>query len=111
LKISEFAESITIEGDADAGVRWRQLRAKSLARRGDHAEAERFAREAVTLVQETDYLNLYAHALMSLAEVLRVQERTDEARASLEEAIELLQRKGNVVGEANARRVLEELGR
>jgi hypothetical protein len=48
---------------------------------------------------------------MSLAEVLRVQERTDEARASLEEAIELLQRKGNVVGEANARRVLEELGR
>ncbi|HEY2803956.1 MAG TPA: adenylate/guanylate cyclase domain-containing protein, partial [Actinomycetota bacterium] len=47
LKISEFAESITIEGDADAGVRWRQLRAKSLARRGEHADAERLARDAV----------------------------------------------------------------
>jgi class 3 adenylate cyclase/tetratricopeptide (TPR) repeat protein len=111
LEISEFAESITIEGDADAGVRWRQLRAKSLARRGDHADAERFAREAVTLVGETDYLNLKAHALMSLAEVLRLQDRADEARATLEEAIEFLRRKGNVVGEANARRVLEELDR
>jgi tetratricopeptide (TPR) repeat protein len=109
LKISEFAESITIEGDADAGVRWRQLRAKSLGRLGGHADAERFARGAVTLVERTDYLNLHAHALMSLAEVLRLQKRDREAQAAVEEALGLLRRKGNVVGEANARAVLAEL--
>ena len=109
LEISGFAESITIEGDADASVRWRQLRAKSLARRGDPADAERFAMEALTLVLETDYLNLRAHALMSLAEVLRLQDRTDEARATIEEAAGFLRRKGNVVGEAKASSVLAEL--
>jgi tetratricopeptide (TPR) repeat protein len=109
LKISVFAESITIEGDADAGVRWRQLRAKSLARLGEHRDAERFARAAVTLVEGTDYLNLQAHALLSLTEVLRLQDRLDEARVILGEAIELFRRKGNVVGEANAQAVLAEL--
>ncbi|MFL5767949.1 MAG: ATP-binding protein [Actinomycetota bacterium] len=109
LKLSEFAETITIEGDADAGVRWRQLRAKSLARFGEQEKGERFAREAAALVRETDYLNLQAHALMSLAEVLRLQDRDREAESVVEEALELLRRKGNVVGEANAKAVLEEL--
>ena len=42
-KLSEFSERITIEGDVDAEVRWRQLRAKTLARRGQHDEAEALA--------------------------------------------------------------------
>jgi class 3 adenylate cyclase/tetratricopeptide (TPR) repeat protein len=109
LRMSEFAESITIEGDADAGVRWRQLRAKSLARMGEHADAERFARDAVSIIGETDYLNLHAHALMALAEVLRLQDRNTDAATAVEGALELLRRKGNVVGEANARAVLQEL--
>jgi tetratricopeptide (TPR) repeat protein len=109
LRMSEFAESITIEGDADAGVRWRQLRAKSLARIGEHADAERFARDAVSIIGETDYLNLHAHALMALAEVLRLQDRNTDAATAVEGALELLRRKGNVVGEANARAVLQEL--
>jgi class 3 adenylate cyclase/tetratricopeptide (TPR) repeat protein len=109
LEISEFAERITIEGDVDANVRWRMLRAKGLARKGEAADAERFARAALAIVGATDYVNLRAEALMSLGEVLRLQDRDGEAQAAVEEALNLLHRKGNVVEEANARAVLEEL--
>jgi tetratricopeptide (TPR) repeat protein len=109
LEISEFAERITIEGDVDANVRWRMLRAKGLARKGEHVDAERFARAALAVVGATDYVNLRAEASMSLAEVLRLQDRDGEARAAVEQALDLLHRKGNVVEEANARAFLEEL--
>jgi hypothetical protein len=107
--LSEFAEGINIEGDADASVRWRQLRAKTLARRGQHDEAEAMARVAVDMIAVTDNLNLHAHALMSLAEVLRLQDRKPEAAAAVREALELLQRKGNIVGESSAASKLAEL--
>ena len=45
-QLSEFTERITIQGDVDAEVRWRQLRAKTLARWGRHDEAEPLAVEA-----------------------------------------------------------------
>ena len=60
----------------------------------------------------TDYLELHAHALVSLAEVFGSRVDTEEAASSLREAIELLRRKGNVVergsgtGPARGARVL-----
>ena len=39
-ELSEFTERITMQGDVDAEVRWRFLRAKTLARWGRHDEAE-----------------------------------------------------------------------
>jgi len=47
---------------------------------------------------------------MSLAEVFRLADRTEDATATLRDAIELHRRKRNVVDEARARAVLEELG-
>jgi tetratricopeptide (TPR) repeat protein len=109
LRISEVAEQITIEGDVDAEVRWRQLRAKTLAQRGRHGEAEALAIEAVGLAAQTDYLDLHAHALKSLAEVLRLADRNEDAALAIREALDLYRRKGNAVGEAQAASLLDEL--
>ena len=108
-QLSEFTEGITIEGDVDAEVRWRWLRAKTLAQRGRFDEAEAFATEAVRIVAPTDYLDLHADALDALAEVLRLAGRRTEAAAALREAIELRRRKGNLVGASRAEASLAEL--
>jgi class 3 adenylate cyclase/tetratricopeptide (TPR) repeat protein len=109
LQLSEFAHGITIEGDQDASIRGLMLRAKVFARHGRFEDAELLASEAVGLAAGTDYIELHAHALMSQAEVLRLAGRTDEAASALRDAIELLRQKGNVVEEARAATMLEEL--
>ena len=43
--------------DASSEMLWRQVRAKVLVRRGEPAEAERLAREAVAICKRTDGLN------------------------------------------------------
>ena len=45
-------------------IRWRKVRAKLLAQRGEFQTAEQLAREAVTLSERTDWLNLRGDALM-----------------------------------------------
>ena len=108
--LAELTERITIEGDRDAQVRGTQLRAKVLARRGRFDEATAVAEDAARIAAGTDYLELHAHALESLAEVLLLAGRPEEAASSLREAIELLRQKGNVVEQARAQVLLEELG-
>ena len=108
--MAEYAERLTIEGDVDAQVRVTQLKAKVLARRGRSDEAVAVADEAVRLAAGTDYLELHAHALMSQTEVLRLAGRASDAASALREAIELQRRKGNVVEEARAVAMLEDLG-
>ena len=105
--LSEIAERITIQGDVDAEVRWRQLRGKTLARRGRHEEAEAMAVEAVRLASKTDYLDLHAHALMGLAEILRLAHREPDAASALREALDLHRRKGNLAAEARTASLLE----
>ena len=73
---------------------WRQVRAKVLARRGEHAEAERLAREAVAICEETDMLDAQGDAYADLAEVLLLGGKADEAAAALEQALERYERKG-----------------
>ena len=76
-------------------ILWRQARAKVLARRGELEEGERLAREAVALGAETDMLNAHADTLVDLAEVLALAGQ--DARAELEQALALYERKGNLV--------------
>ncbi len=73
----------------------RQVRGKVLARRGELQEGERLGREAVALAEETDMLNAHADALIDLAEVLALAGQ--DARAELEQALALYERKGNLV--------------
>jgi tetratricopeptide (TPR) repeat protein len=110
-ELSKASERITIEGDVDAEVRWRQVQARTLARRGRHEEATALAEEAVRLAAATDFLDLHALALNALAEVLQLEGRNAGAAAAAREEIELHRRKGNVVAEAQTAAFLEELGR
>jgi chaperonin cofactor prefoldin len=88
---------------------WRQVRAKVLARRGNLAEAERLAREAGTIGEETDMLNFQGDAYMDLGDVLVFVGKPDEAVAALEQAVERYERKGNVVSTQRARARLAEI--
>ncbi|MBA3428626.1 MAG: hypothetical protein H0U07_08660 [Actinobacteria bacterium] len=89
-----------------AQMLWRQARRKVLARRGELQEGERLAREAVALAAETDMLNANADALLDLAEVLALAGQ--DARAELEQALALYERKGNLVMAERTRSRLAE---
>jgi class 3 adenylate cyclase/tetratricopeptide (TPR) repeat protein len=90
-------------------IRWKQVRAKVLARRGEHAEAERLAREAVAICEETDFLDAQGVAYADLAEVLLLAGKPDEAAAALEQAHERYERKGNRVSAQRTMKRLAEL--
>jgi tetratricopeptide (TPR) repeat protein len=88
---------------------WRQVKAKVLGRRGEHAEAERLGREAVATGDATDLLDATAGAYADLAEVLQLAGKPDEATAALEQALDRYARKGNVVMAERVRTRLAQL--
>jgi tetratricopeptide (TPR) repeat protein len=90
-------------------VLWRQVRAKVLARGGQHAEAEQLAREAVAISGKTDQLDVQGNVYADLAEVLSLAGRPQEAAAALGQALERYERKGNVVSTQRAQARLIEL--
>src|SRR6266536_1024232 len=69
--LAAASEHAAGEDDLDSQVRWRQVRAKILAGRGDLPEAEVLAHEAVERIAVTDALNMRAAALVDLAEVMK----------------------------------------
>jgi len=81
---------------------WRAATARALAGQAAHREAERLAREATGLVP-AEMLNLQADILVHLAEVLQGAEGDAAARSVISDAIELYERKGNVISAARAR--------
>ena len=89
---------------------WRQARALVLARRGEHDEAERLAREAVAIGDQTQSLNEQADAYWDLAVVLLLGERRDEAAKALHRALDRYERKENLVMAERTSRKLESLG-
>jgi tetratricopeptide (TPR) repeat protein len=80
---------------------WRAATARVLALRKD-TEAERLARQAIRLVPP-DMLNLRADLHLDLAETLPATGENDQARAVLDEATDLYERKGNLIGARRAR--------
>ena len=87
----------------------RQVRAKVLARRGQHAEAERLAREAVAIGEGTDALNWQGDANADLAEVLLLGGKAGAAANALQRARKLYERKENRASERRVVLRLEEL--
>jgi Flp pilus assembly protein TadD len=87
-------------------VLWRGVRARCLAVGDGLDEAERLAREAVTLAERTDFVNQRADALVDLGIVLGRVGRGEDAQAAFLNAILLYEDKGNVVA---ARRVRSDL--
>jgi tetratricopeptide (TPR) repeat protein len=97
------------EKDPAGQMFWRQVLALVEAHRGNYAEAERLAREAVAIGGDTDGLNGQGDALCDLAEVLLAAGRADEADATFGEALERYERKQNFAQAAQVRDRLTEL--
>jgi class 3 adenylate cyclase/tetratricopeptide (TPR) repeat protein len=99
-RIEEIADTIdratptVIDDDLDGRVGMRRARAKLHASRSDLDQAERVIREALELVERTDFLPLHCEVLSDLADLLLLLERPAEAIATLETALALHERKG-----------------
>jgi len=102
----ELAAGWTLADDTEAQMGLLRVRANLLALQGDLEEAERLAREGLELAAQTDYLNDHAKALADLADVLELAGRREEAVTALEQALELYERKGNLVMAERTRRRL-----
>ncbi len=101
VALTEQAEQRAGE-DLKTAIAWRGVRAEALARRGDHADAQRLAREAVALTEPTDALADKADALMTLAAVLRACDDADGAAETAARARELYAEKEHEAGLARA---------
>ena len=97
--------------DVHSQILWRATRAKVLAHRGELVAAEALASEAVAFAAESDFLDSHGDALMSLAEVLLLADRQDDAGTALEQAASLYALKGNIVSAAKARARLGSISR
>ena len=88
---------------------WRQVRAKVLAARGAPAEAERLARAAIAIGEETDLVDARGDSYADLAEVLALGGKPDDAVDALGDAVANYTRKGNLVATQRAQSRLAEL--
>jgi class 3 adenylate cyclase len=85
---------------------WRGTEALLQSHRGEHAEAERLARESVDWISRSDSPSNQGYCLAILGEVLEAAGRPGEAVAAWEEALECYERKQVI---PIARRVRERL--
>jgi class 3 adenylate cyclase/tetratricopeptide (TPR) repeat protein len=111
-KAEEWArrsEEVGASDDVITQMLWRQARARVLAARGEHAEAELLAREAVALGDPTQMLDAQAEAYADLAEVLERAGQADEAAAAFEDALGRFERKENLVRAGQVRERLVAL--
>jgi class 3 adenylate cyclase/tetratricopeptide (TPR) repeat protein len=108
-RFAEITRRTAGSGDIVSQVFWRRVLAKLLARHGDGERALALAREAVALLEGTDALNERGDALVDLADVLELVGRSgSESFDPLERALEVYERKENIV---SARKVRERLAR
>jgi tetratricopeptide (TPR) repeat protein len=98
-------------GDEDDAVQqaiWRQTAALVQANCGEHEDAVRLAREAVTCMEATDSTARHGDAVFDLGHVLESAGKLDDALAAYRQALELYEQKGVV---PFARRTRERLAK
>ncbi|MDX6397940.1 MAG: hypothetical protein QOJ43_1348 [Gaiellaceae bacterium] len=103
---ARLVEATASDHDIWSQVLVRLTRAKVLAARGRQAEAEKVAREALEVVERTDFLELHGDVLGDLGDVLWRRGRKDEARECIEQALGLYEQKGNTVAAERTRLLL-----
>jgi class 3 adenylate cyclase/tetratricopeptide (TPR) repeat protein len=109
-ELSQIAEAAAADSeDVAAQGEWRMVRARVLARDGSTADAERLAREAVTLAAATQCPLVQSSTLLTLARVLLLGRRPAEARQAAQDALAVAERKGDLASSSRARALLGEL--
>ena len=109
LRILDESEQHPAPPDLEIVIKGPATRALAMAHLGRLEEAEPWARKAVSCAIGTQFVGLHANALLVLAEILRLADRSEEADPLIAEAVALFDRKGNVVSAAKARAILAEL--
>jgi tetratricopeptide (TPR) repeat protein len=102
----ELTSRWILDDDTDAQVSFLRARSKLAGARANVAEAEALARRAVERAAEGDDPNPHGGALVELADALELGSRPDDAAAVLHDALELYERKGNVVAAEHVRQRL-----
>ena len=91
------------------GWLWRDAQALVEAHRGQHASAERLAREAVQIGEQTEALHAQAETWADLGEVLMLAGRREEAAEAIEQALARYKAKESLVRAGWMRDRLAEL--
>ena len=91
--LAEKARELTDPDDVWAQVYWRQAQALVQSARGQHVDAERLAREAVSWAGRSDSPVLQGDALGDLAEVLEAAGLRGQAITAWQEALDRYERK------------------
>jgi tetratricopeptide (TPR) repeat protein len=92
--------------DLEPQIEGRSILASVRANEGELVDAERLAREALSLVEPTQFLNLHGEVLSDFAEILMSAGRSDVARDAAEDSLRRFEQKGNLVGASRARSIL-----
>ena len=103
---ARLVEQTASEDDIWSQVLVRLTRAGLLADGGSLTAAERVAREALEIVEQTDLLDLHGDVLLDVGEILRRQGRENEGRTYLDQALALFEAKGNQVAADRTRAAL-----
>jgi len=103
------AQELGAKDDLTTELYWRCAQAEIHASQGEFEEAYRLLQEAHELIDATDYLSDRAVALMSRSAVEKAAGNRDGARNALEQALRLLEKKGDVTAVGRARELLSGL--
>jgi hypothetical protein len=103
-EVAEVAASSAIAVERALGL---GVLAQVRAREGDGVVAEKLIREAVEIVERTDFLFDRGTVQLDLAEVMDAVGRAGEARVARDRAFQMFEQKGDVVSAAGARSLLD----
>ncbi|HEV7132582.1 MAG TPA: adenylate/guanylate cyclase domain-containing protein [Gaiellaceae bacterium] len=109
LEWVEISRTNTADADLDSQIGWRVARATALNVQGELDEAEQLTREAVGLAFLRDSPLNRGQTLVLHAEVLQGAGKSDEARATAEQALEQMRRKGSDLALEQARRRIQDI--
>ena len=109
LVMTRESEAIAADDDVATQYLWRSVRAKILARAGEHADAERLSREAIAIIEDTQDPDSQGYAWIDFAQVLQMAGRTDDATEAARTAETRFRTKGNVESEGRARALAERI--
>jgi tetratricopeptide (TPR) repeat protein len=104
------ALALTQADDATTLGTARWVEAQIAALRGDFAGAIATARDAVALLERTDYVVQLSDALVALARVCEAAGESGRAVEAARSALDLYERKGHLVGAAATRAMLDAFG-
>lgn len=108
-RYSVVSEELGASDDHANEATWRAVRAKVLAARGDLASAVPLARSAVEAAGHTDFLDLRARTWLDLADILAAAAERTAAEGAAREGLALYEQKGNLVGIAHGKKLLDRL--